>query len=298
MRCPQCDHSLWNQPVPPDGSPRICSECGTPWTAAQFDFGRGRVRFGCPKCDTPYYGTSTKGHLEPAEFDCIGCGLHLSMDRCVIRAHDMAHEHDAMQRRDLPWLEEERLGWFRRWWRTAKLSLFGSPKLMPLLSRPPRPLRAAAFMAINVAIFVIAFAGITGGFGLPLGGRRWMGGFASLDPKLWMIAAGACALVIVGTVVLAAVPALLCGLMARKNEPVGFGRAYEVVAYSSGSLLVGLIPCCGAFIGPLWWLVQVGQCAPAMFEGEPFWKRAVAALLALGGFVVGLVGLSAVISMI
>jgi len=45
MRCKQCDHALWNQPVPPAGGPRVCSECGTGYSAADFDFGRGKVRF-------------------------------------------------------------------------------------------------------------------------------------------------------------------------------------------------------------------------------------------------------------
>jgi hypothetical protein len=42
MRCKNCDHTLWNQPVPPEGTERKCSECGAPYALAEFEFARGR----------------------------------------------------------------------------------------------------------------------------------------------------------------------------------------------------------------------------------------------------------------
>ena len=277
MRCKTCDHTLWNQPAPREGEPRVCNECGTPYSAADFDFGRGKVRFCCPNCDTGYYGTSDKGHLEPAEFNCIGCGTRLTMDRCVIRAHDMAREHEAMQRRELPWLEEGSLGWVRRWWRTAKLSLSNAPQLVPLLSRPPKPMRAAVFLLVNSTIATAALVGLTFGSRMPLA-------VAALDPLELLVMLGALLASVLAIVLYAAIPAFLCSFLTRKGEPLGFGRAYEIAAYTSGSLLISIIPCCGPALGGIWWMAQIIQGFASAFEGESWIKRFAAGILAFFGF--------------
>jgi hypothetical protein len=152
MRCKNCDHTLWNQPVPPEGTERKCSECGAPYALAEFEFARGKVKFCCLQCDKAYYGTSLSGHLEPAEFDCVGCGTHLTMERCVVRAHDMEREFEAMQKRGLPWLEPTGLGWPRRWWLTANLSVSLRAGVAQQLVRSPQPLRAAGFVLVNASM--------------------------------------------------------------------------------------------------------------------------------------------------
>lgn len=284
MRCKNCDHTLWNQPAPREGEPRVCSECGAPYSAADFDFGRGMVRFCCPNCDTGYYGTSDKGHLEPAEFDCIGCGTHLTMDRCIIRAHDMAREHEAMQGRELPWLEQGTLGGVRRWWGTAMLSLSNAPQLVPMLTRPPRPLRAAAFLLVN-AFIASAVTSSLSLLGFAFGSR--MPTLATLDAVALLGTLGIFAASVLGIVVYAALPAFLCSFLTRKGQPLGFGRAYEVAAYTSGALLISVIPCCGPAIGGIWWMVQIIQGFAGAFEGEPLPKRVAAGLLAFVGFASG-----------
>lgn len=287
MRCKHCDHSLWNQPVPPEGVGRVCSECGAPYAAADFDYGRGKVRFCCPGCDTGYYGTSERGHLEPAEFNCIGCGAHLTMDRCVIRAHDMEREHEAMQQRDLPWLAEGSLGWIRRWWSTARLSLSNATRLGPMLTRPPSVLKAAAFLGVNATIAVVLGGAAPWGFGLLVSPGARM---APIDGTLLLIAVGATLATIVTLVVYAAVPALLCCMLTRGGKPLGFGRSYEIAAYTSGALLISAIPCCGAILGGIWWMVQLIQGYAGAFENESGLKRAAAGLLAFVGFISGIVG--------
>lgn len=288
MRCKQCDHSLWNQPVPAAGSPRVCSECGTAYAAADFDFGRGRVRFCCPTCETGYYGTSAKGHLEPAEFDCIGCGARLSMDRCIIRAHDMEREHEAMQRRELPWIEQSPLGWFRRWYRTVNLSLSNAARLGPMLERPPMPLRASWFLLINASVCVL----LGGAFGLLL--PMFVGGPGMSvrgSELLAVVMAGAMLLAaVLAIVVLAALPALCCSFLVRKGAPIGFARAYELVAYTSGALLISVVPCCCGPIAGIWWAIQIVQAFIGYFNGESFGTRLAAALLSLTGFIVAGVG--------
>ena len=285
MRCKTCDHTLWNQPAPREGEPRVCSECGAPYSAADFDFGRGKVRFCCPKCSTGYYGTSDKGHLEPAQFDCIGCGTHLTMDRCIIRAHDMAREHEAMQRRELPWLEEGSLGWVRRWWHTAKLSLSNAPQLVPLLSRPPKPMRAAVFLLVNSTIATAAYGGLSL-VGLTFGSRMPLA-LAAVGLLELLVMLGALLASVLAIVLYAAIPAFLCSFLTRKGEPLGFGRAYEIAAYTSGSLLIAVIPCCGPVLGGIWWMAQIIQGFVSAFEGESWIKRFTAGILAFLGFASG-----------
>ena len=69
MRCKQCESILWQQPAAASGGDRCCSECGAAYKPSDFDFVRGKVRFCCPHCDTGYYGTSPRGHLEPIAFE-------------------------------------------------------------------------------------------------------------------------------------------------------------------------------------------------------------------------------------
>ena len=281
MRCKNCDHSLWNQPVPPEGVGRVCSECGTPYTAADFDYGRGKVRFCCPGCTTGYYGTSERGHLEPAEFDCIGCGAHLNMERCIIRAHNMERENEAMQQRDLPWLEEGSLGWIRRWWRTTNLSLSNTARVVPLLTRPPKPLLAAVFATVNAFLSSVIGGGI---YALvPFIFSR--SGLATVD-------AYALGLAILGIVasslaitIFCAIPAVCCCWITRKGEPLGFARGFELSAYSTGALLFAIIPCCGFIIAPVVWASQVIGTFVAYFEGEPLGTRILAGVCSAAGFI-------------
>ena len=281
MRCKHCDHSLWNQPVPPEGVGRVCSECGAPYAAADFDYGRGKVRFCCPGCDTGYYGTSERGHLEPAEFSCIGCGAHLNMDRCIIRAHNMERENEAMQQRDLPWLEEGSLGWVRRWWRTTSLSLSNTPSIVPLLNRPPQPMRAAAFAMVNAFLSSVIGGGFYTIFPFIFAGSR----MATVD-------AYALGLAILGVVasslavaIFCAIPAVCCCWLTRKGEPLGFARGYEISAYSTGALLFAVIPCCGFLIAPVVWAAQVIGAFVAYFQGEPLGTRCLAGVCAASGFI-------------
>jgi hypothetical protein len=281
MRCKNCDHSLWNQPVPPEGTGRVCSECGTPYAAADFDYGRGKVRFCCPGCTTGYYGTSERGHLEPAEFDCIGCGAHLNMERCIIRAHNMERENEAMQQRDLPWLEEGSLGWIRRWWRTTSLSLSNAPNIVPLLNRPPKPLLAAVFALINTFLASAIASGIYGLFPMLFPGGR----FTTVDPYAIGVALVGILASSLAITVFCAIPAICCCWITRKGEPLGFARGYELSAYSTGALLFVIIPCCGFLIGPVVWAAQSIGVFVAYFGGESLGTRILAGVCSAAGFI-------------
>lgn len=298
MRCKHCDHVLWNQPAPAPGAQRVCSECGEPYQPGDFRFARGKVRFCCPQCDTGYYGTSAEGHLEPAAFDCVGCGRHLTMNDCVVRAHDMEHESEAMLQRDMPWLDESigsgARGWLKRWGATTSLSFSNAGKFVALLHRPPQPMRAAAFMSVNALISV--FATVAVGLILPaLGNLRGRVGGGGVDVEALVIALAIALGAAVALVVFAALPAVLVGLIPRGGKPVGTARAFEAMCYSSGALVLSLVPCCGGPFAAIWWMVQSTQAMMALFEGESIGKKTLAALLTVVGYFAAVFGTTMVI---
>ncbi len=296
MRCRQCDHVLWNQPAPAEPSARVCSECGAPYQPSDFSFERGKVRFCCPGCDTAYYGTSREGHLEPAIFSCVQCARTITMNECVGRPHDERAEAFAMQRVDVPWISSGTDGIVKRWWLTAKLGFTDSKRLVPLLVRPPEPRRAAGFLLINLAICGVvgfAFPAIValafGGFG---GAPRFSGFGAG---SAWGAVSGVAMMagIALATVLLTGLPALFVSFLKRKGQPLGFGRAYELVAYSSGALaVVGLVPCCGPTLGLLWWGLQSIQVMGRTFESESIKVQIIAISLTIAGYFVATVAVA------
>ena len=98
MRCRTCDYRLWNL------LERRCPECGTPFLPSQYEFFPNTIRFRCPHCDQSYYGTGEKGHLDPAEFDCVSCGRRIDMDQTVLEPTAGVDE-DQTQTERVPWLE-------------------------------------------------------------------------------------------------------------------------------------------------------------------------------------------------
>ena len=292
MRCRNCEHTLWNQPAPPAGEPRVCSECGEAYRVDGFRFERGKVRFCCPGCDTGYYGTDASGHLEPARFDCVGCGRTLTMEDCVVRPHDPTHEADAMQRVELPWIASGSDGILRRWFRTATLGLSDAGRIAPMLQRAPQPTRAATFLLINAALATLTAA-------VPfilVGGLQGVGAAGRLD-LLGLVTGFAAYLVVVAAVVaLATLPAAAVALGMRvfgaQAEPQGFGRAFarafEVVCYSSGGLLAGCLPCCGGFVAGIWWMVQCAQAFGQAYAVKGARTSVAAAALSFVGFLAGL----------
>jgi hypothetical protein len=90
--------------------------------------------------------------------------------------------------------------------------------------------------------------------------------------------------------------ASLAGLIAlsRRSDhphrpaPLGFARAYELICYSSGALLLSLVPCCGRGFGAIWWLVQSAQAMIGAFESESIYARILAAVVTVVGFIIGI----------
>ena len=108
MRCKNCDYLLWNLKT------RECPECGATFKPSEYEFTANSVRFCCPHCDHPYYGTSESGHLVPESFGCLRCGRPLHIDEMVLRP-GLGVEEAQTARNRMPWLERKEIGFFKSW---------------------------------------------------------------------------------------------------------------------------------------------------------------------------------------
>jgi hypothetical protein len=255
MRCKACSHILFNQPPSADGSPRACSECGATYSVADHAFRRGTVQFCCPGCGTAYYGTSAKGHLEPAAFDCAGCGRALTMDACVVKPYAVARDDDAMQPTLVPWEQEGPL--IRRWWETAKLGFAGAPvALAPQEDAKPRP--AVQFLIVTVlvtalpsTVFGLAFSAL--GLGVNSGTGLFRVISSSLSVEALMALMIQLLLIPVFAILYVTVVAGGASLAG-----VSFRHACISGCYASGALLLNLVPFCGGLVSWILWTVH--QC--------------------------------------
>jgi len=123
MRCRTCDYPLWNLKT------RACPECGATFSPAQFEFVPGAVKFCCPHCDQPYYGTTETGHLFPSQFACVNCDRPVDMDEMVLRPEGDLDDVDTRPGR-MPWLERKERGRFAGWIGTVGMSLVRPLALM------------------------------------------------------------------------------------------------------------------------------------------------------------------------
>jgi len=131
MRCKKCDYRLWNLPS------RRCPECGTPFRPSEFEFVPNSVRFCCPHCSQAYFGTSPKGHLIPSTaFTCVACGRPVHMDDMVLQPAEGFSEEQTVPRH-VPWLERDRHGFWRAWFRTIGMAMVAPGQLMQSLPRYP-----------------------------------------------------------------------------------------------------------------------------------------------------------------
>ena len=108
MRCKICDYRLWNL------RSRVCPECGTPFKPSEFEFFLNSVQFCCLHCNQTYYGTGAKGHLVPAEFECVKCARQIHMDEMVLLPTE-GIEEEQTKAHTMPWMERKKRGAVRAW---------------------------------------------------------------------------------------------------------------------------------------------------------------------------------------
>ncbi len=272
MRCKSCDHTLWNLPG------NTCPECGTLFSRSLYEFQPYAVIFKCPHCAQPYYGAGAKGHLVPPEFECQSCHNSITMESCVLLPVP-GRELDAVAVGvPVPWTTEGSI--FKRFWATC-LSALISPRVLGLAisTHEPRLKRASTFfvavVGLLLAVSLVCLFGQSAlmvfALGAAGGPSSGSGGVAVPTTALFASQLGPGFLIGMITPIAyamyipiaAAVGALTFRMLggdlmqetARVARTLPFARAMEILLWSSGTLLVSLVPCVGSFAA-VWWVVS------------------------------------------
>jgi len=256
MHCPDCNYPLWNLPA------RTCPECGRPFRPSDFEFVPNTVRFCCPACNQPYYGTSATGHLEPAEFDCVTCGRRVAMDDMVLRPAEGVDEQQTKATSN-PWLDRRELGFFKGWFKAIGGAMVGPSRVIAGTPEPSSLLQATWFLLLTIGLSVgVGMAVPMCVFGVmavvaPPSGPGGGGGPALAAAMGAMTAFMVVAFVFAVLVVVLPLWTLgvqvLLGLTGTGHR--SWRRTYQALCYSSGAMSLAAVPCLGNVATP-WWLVS------------------------------------------
>ncbi len=270
MNCKTCDYALWNLRT------RVCPECGSPFSPADFEFAPTSVRFCCPHCNQEYYGTDAKGHLVPPEFECVTCGQHISMDEMVVLPAEGLREAETAPF-VVPWLLRADLGRLKAWFKTVGWGMGLAPQVGKALPSQAEPRQAFTFAVIVMFVAMLLSSGLVM-FMIGLSSQR-SGGIGPI------LIAGVLALagVLIFAVVLLGIVVLLghgvLRVMGEGSE--GMARSAEAICYTCGPMLICSIPCLGFYILPLGWLWWMISASLALAERQraSVWKAVVAMMV-------------------
>ncbi len=256
MRCRTCDYSLWNL------KRQQCPECGAAFRPGDYEFVANSVRFCCPHCDQAYYGTGPTGHLEPESFDCVRCGNRIAMDEMVLLPAEGLPELQT-QSASNPWLERHLRGRFKGWWGTIGESLIAPDRLARGTPEASSLGQAWWFTIVTLALtFAVSMIpALCMVAGLPMMMARSMPpGGPSAGMLAGLMAGGAVFGLVAGFVFTllftwswALVTHLLLRISGSGHGPLR--RTVQSIFYSSGTIVVSVIPCVGN-VAMLWWIVS------------------------------------------
>ncbi len=254
MHCRNCEYALWNLTT------RECPECGTAFRPSEYEFVPQSVRFCCPHCDHPYYGTGKKGHVEPQSFACLRCGQPVSMDDMVLRP-GLGVEEQLTRPDTMPWLDRGVRGRVRAWFQMIGKGLTAPGQLINATPPDSPVLQAWVFALICTTIFIIPgssmhvfyglmFAAGFGGAGLGGAGLGW----ATLPVYGLAILAG----VVVCSMLVVLLWTLVAHGVLRVTGRVehGYRRTCHALLYSTGANVFTAVPCFGILVGSAWWAVS------------------------------------------
>lgn len=249
MNCQTCGYPLWNIEA------RVCPECGAAFAPSQFSFAPGSVRFCCPGCDQAYYGTDALGHLVPRRFACVRCARQVEMDEMVLRPAIGAAGAGPMASSimpEMPWLERERYGLVRAWFKTAGRAMTAPGDLMAAVPESDPGSRAFGFALMNLCLYFAcgavpgAILGMIGGFGNP--------GIFGPAADFVLFVLGSLVLQIVGLYIWFRLTHALLRLFGGAKLPEA--RTWQALGYGSAAGALSAVPFgCFASIGSVWWLV-------------------------------------------
>ena len=274
MRCRQCGYRLWHLPS------RTCPECGADFLPSEFEFTVNSVQFGCPHCDSVYYGTSDKGHLVPIEFECTGCQRRVHMDQMILLP-TAGVEEDRTKVDHVPWLERRERGFFRAWLATIGMALVQPGRLMralpdtrsapaawwfAILTNTPSLLLGVGFLIVVPVIIALSAGGGTAPTSILL----------TVLVPLAITVAGAAGLTLVVISLWGLVTHALLRMTGTTDGPLR--RTYEALCYSTGANVGTAVPCLGFYFGWLWWVVSAVIMVKAA-QKVSGWRAALAVLV-------------------
>ncbi len=251
MRCKSCDYPLWNLKA------RQCPECGAAFRPSEYEFTANSVRFCCPHCDHPYYGTSESGHLVPESFGCLRCGRPLHIDEMVLRP-GLGVEEAQTARNRMPWLERKEIGFFKSWFMMIGHAMTRPVQLGRAIPQEASALGAWLYCTATLLIFAAIGVVLPQGFVLGLvGGGPWRR--LSMAPLqtvatiiVWIVAPAVAAGIIVWLWAM-----LAHALLRLTGGGVGpLRRTCHAVYYGAGAGVLTIVPCFGSMVGWIWWGVS------------------------------------------
>ena len=262
MHCQNCDYPLWNL------STRACPECGTDFKPSEFEFKPNSMRFCCPHCDHPYYGTTEQGHLEPLEFACIKCGERVHMDQMVLRPGLGVREGETTLR-SMPWLERKKVGRFVAFFRMIGLGATQPKALARAIPAEASVFQAFAyamrtalvFAAISTIPMVLLQALTTASMMAAMGGPGQAPIQLILTVVAWFVGAVVAILVLMLLWV-----GLAHVLLLMSGSTNGIKRTAHAIFYTAGANVLSALPCCGYTFGWIWWAISA---TIAMCETQP-----------------------------
>ncbi len=286
MRCRQCNYRLWNL------ASRQCPECGKPFRPSEYEFTPNSVQFLCPHCRQTYYGTSSRGHLEPAAFNCVKCGTFLTMDDTLLLPADGVVEEQT-ELLQVPWLERQTRGRVRAWWATSKMALKQPQQMMAALPEG-FPVGGAVWYSFvtNLLVYAVSFGPI---FLIPMLVAAFGPGRTAPAAVAILIAVALVVGAAVSTILWMAIWALLThGVLRVIAQPqLGLARTMQAICFSSGANVVTAVPCLGLYVGWIAWIVSAvlmvkraqgvsGARAAIAVAGPP----AVATVISMVGYLI------------
>ena len=257
MRCLQCDYSLWNLKA------RQCPECGAQVTPSAYEFVPNSVRFCCPHCEQAYYGVGAGGLLEPDVFDCVQCGRHITLDEMVLSPAEGIADHQTEVGSN-PWLERDRTGRFKGWCATIGQSLVSPNRLAQGTAENSSVWEAWWFAIVTSAVtFAVSLVpAMCFALAMPLFMPQGVG--PAVAPPAGLFAAIMAGAVTFGLVIGFVVALVFAGLWALVTHLLlrmsGSGHGplrvtVQSILYSSGTIVVSIIPCVGN-VAMFWWIVS------------------------------------------
>lgn len=255
MRCLHCDYSLWNLRA------RKCPECGSPFSPRAYEFMPSSVRFCCPHCEQPYYGTSPTGLLEPDEFDCVQCGRHITLDDMVLLPAEGVTDQQTKLASN-PWLERDRTGRFKAWIATISLALV-QPNRLAQGTPKTSSLRQAWWFAIVTCVVTFGVSIIPAMcmvLVLPMLMPQTQQGGPTAGVLAGIMAGGVVFGIVAGFVFVLAYAGfwgltthLLLRVSGSDHGPLRVTMLS--ILYSSGTIVLSVIPCIGN-MALVWWIVS------------------------------------------